>query len=301
MNVLCTDKTGTLTQDKAVLELYLDIHGNEDDRTLTHAFLNSYYQTGLKNLMDAAILEHVGEEEISPLTTKYTKVDEIPFDFNRRRMSIVIQDKSGKTQMITKGAVEEILDVSSVNISISPLYSTTEEIRNEILDTVTELNNKGMGVIAVAQKNHPSEVRVFSVADESEMCLMGYLAFLDSPKESAKEALKTLKDHGADVKILSSDNEAVTRSACIQVGIEDPNVISGIDLEKMNDEEVSFVAKNNNIFAKLSPNQKTMLVSHLREQNHVVRFLEDGINDAWAINESDVRISVDTAVDISKE
>ncbi len=301
MDVLCTDKTGTLTQDKVVLELYLDIHGNEDDRILRHAFLNSYYQTGLKNLMDAAILDHVGEEEISPLTTKYTKVDEIPFDFNRRRMSIVIQDKSGKTQMITKGAVEEMLDISSVVEYKDKIEPLTDEIRNEILDTVTELNNKGMRVIAVAQKNHPSEVGVFSVADESEMCLMGYLAFLDPPKESAKEALKALKDHGVDVKILSGDNEAVTKSVCIQVGIEHPNVISGIDLEKMNDEEVSFVAKNNNIFAKLSPNQKTMLVSHLREQDHVVGFLGDGINDAGAINESDVGISVDTAVDISKE
>lgn len=301
MDVLCTDKTGTLTQDKVVLELYLDIHGNEDDRILRHAFLNSYYQTGLKNLMDAAILDHVGEEEISPLTTKYTKVDEIPFDFNRRRMSIVIQDKSGKTQMITKGAVEEMLDISSVVEYKDKIEPLTDEIRNEILDTVTELNNKGMRVIAVAQKNHPSEVGVFSVADESEMCLMGYLAFLDPPKESAKEALKALKDHGVDVKILSGDNEAVTKSVCIQVGIEHPNVISGIDLEKMNDEEVSFVAKNNNIFAKLSPNQKTMLVSHLREQYHVVGFLGDGINDAGAINESDVGISVDTAVDISKE
>ncbi|MBZ9570738.1 magnesium-translocating P-type ATPase [Methanobrevibacter sp. TMH8] len=301
MDVLCTDKTGTLTQDKVVLELYLDIHGNEDDRILRHAFLNSYYQTGLKNLMDAAILDHVGEEEISPLTTKYTKVDEIPFDFNRRRMSVVIKDKSEKTQMITKGAVEEMLDISSVVEYKDKIEPLTDEIRNEILDTVTELNNKGMRVIAVAQKNHPSEVGIFSVADESEMCLMGYLAFLDPPKESAKEALETLKDNGVDVKILSGDNEAVTRSICNQVGIEHENVISGVDLEKMSDEEVSFVATNNNIFAKLSPNQKTMLVSHLREQDHVVGFLGDGINDAGAINESDVGISVDTAVDISKE
>jgi len=301
MDILCTDKTGTLTQDKVVLEFYLDIHGNEDDRILRHAFLNSYYQTGLKNLMDLAILKHIDEEGIKGLSTKYIKVDEIPFDFDRRRMSVVIQDKSGKTQLITKGAVEEMLKVSSFVEYNNEVCKLTEDIKNEILERVTNLNNQGMRVLGVAQKNHPSEVGVFSVEDESEMILMGYLAFLDPPKDSAKGAIKALEYNGINVKVLTGDNEAVTESICKQVGISHRGIISGVDIEKMTDEELSNAIGENDIFAKLSPNQKTKIVSLLREKEHVVGFLGDGINDAGAINESDVGISVDTAVDISKE
>lgn len=301
MDVLCTDKTGTLTQDKVVLERYLDIHGNDDYRILRHAFLNSYYQTGLKNLMDLAILEHIDEKGINELTEKYIKVDEIPFDFNRRRMSVVIQDSSEKTQLITKGAVEEMLAISSFAEYNGKVELLTDEIKEEILDIVMELNNQGMRVLGVAQKNHPSDVGVFSVEDESEMILMGYLAFLDPPKESTEEAIKALNEHGIEIKVLTGDNEAVTKSICRKVGIKVGNSITGSDIEKMNNDELSFIVEKYNIFSKLSPVQKVKIVSALRERDHVVGFLGDGINDAGAITKADVGISVDTAVDISKE
>ncbi|MDR2967033.1 MAG: magnesium-translocating P-type ATPase [Methanobacteriaceae archaeon] len=301
MNILCTDKTGTLTQDKVVLELYLDVHGNEDNRILRHAFLNSYYQTGLRNLMDSAILDHIDENGIKELATKYIKVDEIPFDFNRRRMSVVIQDNSGKTQLITKGAVEEMLNISSFVEYKNKVEVLSDEIKQEILSRVTSLNNQGMRVLAVAQKNNPSEVGVFSVEDESDMILMGYLAFLDPPKKCTEESIKALHEHGVEVKVLTGDNEAVTKTICEKVGIDPKNVVNGNDIEKMTDEEISIAAEKNNIFAKLSPNQKVKIVSALREKEHVVGFLGDGINDAGAITESDVGISVDNAVDISKE
>lgn len=301
MNILCTDKTGTLTQDKVVLERYLDIHGNSDPRILRHAFLNSYYQTGLKNLMDSAIINHKCDEGIFELTKEYIKVDEIPFDFDRRRMSVVIQDEMGKTQLITKGAVEEMFEVSSLVEYKNKVEPLTEEIKEEILNTVNILNNDGMRVIAVAQKNHPSPVDVFSVEDESDMVLMGYLAFLDPPKESVEKAIKALTENGIDVKILTGDNEIVTKAICKQVNINVKNMMKGSDIDKLTDKDLSIAVENNNIFAKLSPNQKTRIVKVLRENNHVVGFLGDGINDAGAIVESDVGISVDTAVDISKE
>ncbi len=301
MDILCTDKTGTITQDKVVLEYHLNIKGDEDVRVLRHAFLNSYHQTGLKNLMDKAILKYAKKIEMKKLCVGYRKVDEIPFDFNRRRMSVVVADESGKTQLITKGAVEEMLSVSSYVEYEGKVEPLTDEIKEEILKTVDDLNSDGMRVIAIAQKTNPATVGVFSVADESDMVLMGYLAFLDPPKESAEKAIKALKEYGVGVKVLTGDNDAVTRCICEQVGMEVDNCLLGSEIEKMSDKHLARAVETTNVFSKLSPMQKVRIVKCLRENGHTVGFMGDGINDAAAMKESDVGISVDTAVDIAKE
>ncbi|WP_370836702.1 magnesium-translocating P-type ATPase [Clostridium tertium] len=301
MDVLCTDKTGTLTQDEVVLEYSLDIHGKEDNRVLRHAFLNSYHQTGLKNLMDIAIVNHANEKDMIELWHDYKKVDEIPFDFSRRRMSVVVEDKAGKTQLITKGAIEEMLSVCSHVEYKGKIETITEEIKKEILDTVSSYNSQGMRILGIAQKNNPSMVGELSVRDESDMVLIGYLAFLDPPKKSTANAIRALEDFGVNVKILTGDNDAVTSSVCKQVGIKVNNLLLGSDIEEMDDELLSEVVEETNVFAKLSPNQKTRVVSALRNNGHTVGFMGDGINDAAAMTESDVGISVDTAVDIAKE
>lgn len=301
MDILCTDKTGTITQDKVVLEYYLDIQGNEDERILRHAFLNSYYQTGLKNLMDIAILGHAKSEPYRSMQEKYTKVDEIPFDFNRRRMSVVIRDLQGKTQLITKGAVEEMLSISAYAEYNGMVVELTEEIKQEILTTIGKLNEEGMRVLGVAQKNNPSVEGVFSVKDESDMVLIGYLAFLDPPKDTAIAAIKALNDYGVSVKVLTGDNDAVTRCICKQVGLKVDNLLLGSDIDRMDDRALSQAAENTSVFAKLSPQQKARIVRILREDGHTVGFMGDGINDAPAMHEADVAISVDTAVDIAKE
>lgn len=301
MDVLCTDKTGTLTEDKIVLQYHLDVQGNENERVLRHAFLNSFFQTGLKNLMDLAIIDEANKLNLSYLKEKYTKVDEIPFDFNRRRMSVVIKDKKGKTQLITKGAVEEILKISSKVEYRGKVESLTEEIKKEILEIVERLNSQGMRVIAVSQKTNPSVEGVFSVADESNMVLMGYLAFLDPPKESILYAIKALNENGVSVKVLTGDNDGVTKCICKQVGIEVENILLGSQISEMDDEELKKKVEKINVFAKLSPSQKARIVRILRENGHTVGFMGDGINDAAAMCEADVGISVDTAVDIAKE
>lgn len=304
IDILCTDKTGTLTQDKVALQYHLNIHGEEDTRVLRHAFLNSYYQTGLKNLMDVAVIERTLEEqktvaELRGLTDQFTKVDEIPFDFERRRMSVVV--KNGKTQMITKGAVEEMLSVCSFAEYEGQVLPLTDDIKAYILKKVNDLNEDGMRVIAVAQKTNPSPVGTFSVADESDMVLMGYLAFLDPPKESTAEALAALKEHGVDVKILTGDNDKVTRCVCRQVGLSVDRILLGSDLDNMSDEELGSAAERVSVFAKLSPQQKARVITILRNNGHSVGYMGDGINDAAAMKASDVGISVDTAVDIAKE
>lgn len=301
MDILCTDKTGTITQDKVVLECYLDIHGNEDERILRHAFLNSYYQTGLKNLMDVAILGHSKAEPYRSMQEKYNKVDEIPFDFNRRRMSVVIRNLEGKTQLITKGAVEEMLAISTHTEYKGEVVNLTEEIKQEILMTVGKLNSEGMRVLAVAQKNNPSVEGVFSVKDEADMVLIGYLAFLDPPKETAASAIKALNEYGVAVKVLTGDNDAVTRCICKQVGLIVDNLLLGSDVEEMDDRVLSVAVEKTSVFAKLSPQQKARIVRILRENGHIVGFMGDGINDTAAMHEADVGISVDTAVDIAKE
>lgn len=306
MDILCTDKTGTITQDKVVLEYHLDIEGNEDKRVLRHAYLNSYFQTGLKNLIDKAVIEKTEEEGIEDKVLKelkhsYEKVDEIPFDFNRRRMSVVVADKNGKTQMVTKGAVEEMLECCAfveLRDSVVPL---TLEMKERVLDTVNRLNDDGLRVIAVAQKTNPSPVGAFSVADESDMVLIGYLALLDPPKETTADAIKALSEYGVGVKILTGDNERVTRSICKMVGLRVDNLLLGSDIEKMSAKQLKKAVEETTVFAKLSPSQKADIVTILRENGHTVGFMGDGINDAAAMKAADVGISVDTAVDIAKE
>ena len=304
MDILCTDKTGTLTQDNVVLMYHLDIHGQENARVLRHAFLNSYYQTGLKNLMDVAIIKATEievdkYEELQGLTERFVKVDEIPFDFERRRMSVVVSNE--KTQMITKGAVEEMLSVCGFAEYEGSVVPLTNDVREYILKKVDELNEDGMRVIAVAQKTNPSPVGAFSVADESDMVLMGYLAFLDPPKESTTAAIKALNEYGVDVKILTGDNDKVTRCICRHVGISVDKILLGSDLDNMSDEKLLEECEEVSVFAKLSPQQKARVITALRNNGHSVGYMGDGINDAAAMKASDVGISVDTAVDIAKE
>ena len=300
IDILCTDKTGTLTQDKIVLEYHLNIDGKTDSRVLRHAFFNSFYQTGLKNLMDHAIIE-AASEELEIDLHNYQKVDEIPFDFQRRRMSVVIKNQDGKTQLITKGAVEEMLAISKYVEWKSEVYPITEDFRKQILEKVEALNKDGLRVIAVSQRTNPPAETEFSIADERDMVLLGYLAFLDPPKETTQATLEALEKHNVHVKVLTGDNDMITMSVCKQVGIPVGNIIFGNDIDAADEEKLATLVEENNVFVKLSPQQKTRIVKKLRENGHTVGFLGDGINDAPAMKAADVGISVDTAVDIAKE
>ncbi|MDR2935094.1 MAG: magnesium-translocating P-type ATPase [Candidatus Adiutrix sp.] len=301
MDVLCTDKTGTLTQDKIILQFHLDIHGNTDLRVLRHAFLNSYYQTGLRNLMDISIIDRAREEQVVENEEAYRKIDEIPFDFTRRRMSVVVTDQNGKTQLITKGAIEEMLAISAFADYQGQVVPMTEEIRREVLMTCQEYNTDGLRVLGVSQKTNPSPAGAFSVADESDMVLIGYLAFLDPPKESTAEAIAALKDYGVEVKVLTGDNDSVTKAVCKQVGLSAEHILLGAEMAEMTPDQLKEAVEKAHIFAKLSPQQKSAIVSALRDNGHTVGFMGDGINDAPAMRSADVGISVDTAVDIAKE
>ena len=301
MDILCTDKTGTLTQDKVVLEYHLNVDGEEDGRVLRHAFLNSYFQTGLKNLIDIAVISRQEALGAEALVSRYTKVDEIPFDFERRRMSVVVRDTDGKTQLVTKGAVEEMLGCCAYAECGGGIRPLTDEVRALVAGRAGELNEMGMRVIAVAQKTNPSPVGQFSVADESDMVLIGFLAFLDPPKETAASAVGALMDYGVRVKILTGDNEKVTRAICAQVGLNVDRILLGPELDSISDSELGKMAEEVTVFAKLSPTQKARIVSALRSRGHSVGYMGDGINDAAAMKAADVGISVDTAVDIAKE
>lgn len=303
MNILCTDKTGTLTCDKIVLEKYINADGSNDEskRILRHAYFNSYFQTGLKNLMDKAILSHVKELKLEHLKDAYTKVDEIPFDFIRRRMSVVIEDKQGKRQIITKGAVEEMLSICSHTEFNGEVQSLTDKLKVKAQKISEEMNRKGMRVLAVAQKSYIEKVGNFSVSDEKEMVLIGFLAFLDPPKPSAAEAIKQLHEYGVEVKILSGDNDIVVKAIGRQVGIDTSYSLTGPDIENMDETILKERVKTTTCFSKLTPLQKTQIISILQEQKNTVGFLGDGINDAAALRQSDIGISVDSAVDIAKE
>ena len=306
IDILCTDKTGTLTQDKVVLEYHLNVNGEDNLRVLRHAYLNSYFQTGYKNLMDVAIIQKTEEEEaddpqLVDLSEHYVKVDEIPFDFARRRLTTVVQNRDGKTQMVTKGAVEEMLSICSFAECDGKVRPMTKELKSRILATVDDLNEKGFRVLAIAQKSNPSPAGAFGVTDECDMVLMGYLAFLDPPKESTADAIKALKAHGVTTKILTGDNDKVTRTICKQVGLKVRNMLLGSDLENMSDQELAKAAETTDVFAKLTPGQKARVVSVFRENGHTVGFMGDGINDASAMKSADIGISVDTAVDVAKE
>jgi Mg2+-importing ATPase len=301
MNVLCTDKTGTLTQDKIFLERHTDVNGEESEEVLRLAYLNSHYQTGLKNLLDVAVLEHVEVHRELGIATNYTKVDEIPFDFQRRRMSVVVSERDDHHELICKGALEEVLSVcTKVREGDQDVPLAPEQLA-EIKATTAVLNEQGLRVVAVALKEEPPTKQVYGVADESGMTLMGYVAFLDPPKESTEPALTALKAHGIEVKILTGDNELVTAKICREVGLEQRGVLLGSQVEAMSDAELTEAATKYNVFAKLSPAQKERIVANLKKAGNVVGFMGDGINDAPALRTADIGISVDSAVDIAKE
>ena len=300
MNILCTDKTGTLTEDKIVLEKYLDINGNEDIRVLKHAFLNAYFQTGLRGNIDEAVIKRALENNLEELKTKYKKIDEIPFDFSRRRLSVVVSDGT-KKQMITKGAVEEILNICSMVDYKGEVSPITREIKENIKKIAKNLNEQGLRVVAVCQKNDINEISHFDVSDEKNMILLGFIGFLDPPKESAKESIEKLNKAGIRVIVLTGDNAEVTRCVCNKVGINSKNIVLGSKLDKLSDMAVLRLLKKTNIFAKLSPIQKARIVRLLKQAGNVVGYMGDGINDSPSLTNSDVGVSVDTAVDIAKE
>lgn len=303
MNILCTDKTGTLTRDTIVLEKYVNADGSLDKgrRILRHAYFNSFFQTGLNNQMDKAILSHVKELHLESLKDDYSKVDEIPFDFTRRRMSVVVEDKSGKRQIITKGAVEEMLDICSFTELNGKVCPFSPELYRQSMEITREMNKEGLRVLAVAQKSFLEKDDEFDTDDESDMVLIGFLAFLDPPKSSAGKAISQLHEHGIEVKILSGDTDAVVCAIARQVGIATSKAITGTEFARMDETERRKNVRECNVFSKLTPMQKTQIITLLQDEKNTVGFLGDGINDAAALRQSDIGISVDSAVDIAKE
>lgn len=300
MNILCTDKTGTLTEDKIVLEKYLNVYGDEDISVLKYAALNSYFQTGLKSNIDEAVIKRALENNLSTYLEQFNKIDEIPFDFSRRRLSVVVNSENANT-LITKGAAEEILSISStIKSKDSQILPITKDIKNNILNISKELNTQGFRVVAVANKINVS-VHKFSVSDEKNLTLLGFIGFLDPPKESARIAVKRLNDSGIRVIVLTGDNSEVTRSICERVNINSDNIITGSQIDKLSDAAVLRVLRNTNVFAKLSPIQKARIIRLLKESGNIVGYMGDGINDSPSLTNSDIGISVDTAADVAKE
>lgn len=306
IDILCTDKTGTLTQDEIVLEYPLDIHGELDLSVLRRAYLNSYFQTGLKNLMDRAIINRTQKEAkkheiVRDLDQTFHKIDELPFDFERRRMSVIVKDEDGVVSMVTKGALEEMLSVSNYVEYKGEIKRLTDEVRQEVLAEVAQLNEQGLRVLGVSYKTDLDENDIFSVEDERDMILTGYLAFLDPPKPSAAPAIKALAEYGVTTKILTGDNEKVTQAVCEKVGLDVERILLGSEIDTMTDQELAQVVETTTVFAKLSPDQKARIILCLKNNGHKVGYMGDGINDAPSMKVSDVGISVDTAVDIAKE
>ena len=306
IDILCTDKTGTLTQDEIVLEYPLDIHGDLDMAVLRRAYLNSHFQTGLKNLMDRAIISRTEKEAkehaiLQNLDTSFQKIDELPFDFERRRMSVIVKDDSNVVSMVTKGALEEMLNISTYVEYRGEMIPLTEDIRQEVLAEVGQLNRQGLRVLGVGYKSGLREDYAYTVTDESDMILTGYLAFLDPPKPSATPAIQALLEHGVRTKILTGDNEKVTQAICEKVGLDVEHILLGADIDQMTDQELADVVEKVTVFAKLSPDQKARIILQLKRNGHGVGYMGDGINDAPSMKVADVGISVDTAVDIAKE
>ena len=304
MDVLCTDKTGTITEGRIVLERHMDVNGRESERVLQYGYMNSYYHTGLKNLMDEAILDHGHLEEDLKVKTNFRKIDEIPFDFNRRRMSVILEDKQDQHILICKGAVEEITNLSTTVEIDGKALSVKPEYAAQRKQLVSDLNAQGFRVVAIAYKVMPagdSDEPHYEVSDEKDLTLLGYLAFLDPPKESAREALKRLRDLKVEVKILTGDNDVVTTYICGKVGMPVEHILLGSQIEAMSESQLSVAAAATRIFAKLAPAQKERIVRTLQKNGSVVGFMGDGINDAPALKAADVGISVNSAVDIAKE
>lgn len=301
MDILCTDKTGTLTQDKIVLENHTDISGKVSERVLQTAWLNSHYQTGLKNLLDTAVLEGVDEVAARELSTAWQKVDEIPFDFERRRMSVVVSEKPDVHKLICKGALQEILNVCTQVYHNGEIVPLDESMLRRIKRVTDTLNRQGLRVVAVASKFLPAREGDYQRIDESDLILEGYIAFLDPPKETTAPALKALKASGITVKILTGDSELVAAKVCLEVGLDAGDVIVGSEIEHLSDDELAKLAQRTTLFARLTPMHKERIVTLLKREGHVVGFMGDGINDAPALRAADIGISVDGAVDIARE
>ncbi|MFF4223961.1 magnesium-translocating P-type ATPase [Streptomyces abikoensis] len=311
MDVLCTDKTGTLTEDRIVLDRYLDVRGGEDSEVLEYAYLNSHFQTGLRNLLDQAVIDRVLEAEEVVVDARFTMVDEIPFDFARRRMSVVLarnelngsatEHAVGEHCLVTKGAVEEVLALCTHITDRGARVPLTDALRREATLTAEANNRLGLRVLAVATRTMPAERETYTVADEAELTLIGFLAFLDPPKKDAARALQALADNGVAVKVVTGDNELVAARVCADVGIDVGRVVTGTEVDELDDAELRVLAAATTVFAKANPVQKARIVRALQAEGHTVGFLGDGINDAAALRDADVGISVDTAVDIAKE
>lgn len=301
MDILCTDKTGTLTQDKVILEKHVDITGKDSDKVTEYAYLNSFHQTGLKNLLDVAVLKYVDIHEKIKADTAFTKVDEIPFDFQRRRMSVIVEKPDGTRILICKGAVEEVLSVCTHAETGGQVISLEGHHGEALGKVVEDLNDDGFRVIAVAYRALSATEHAFGTIDEADLVLVGYIAFLDPPKDSAAEAVRALGHYGIGVKVLTGDNDAVTRSVCRHVGLAAERVLLGSQIEAMSDAVLAASAEAVTIFAKLAPQQKARVIRALQSRGHVVGYLGDGINDGPALKTADVGISVDSAVDIAKE
>ncbi|KNB54174.1 magnesium ABC transporter ATPase [Streptomyces caatingaensis] len=306
MDVLCTDKTGTLTEDRIVLDRYLDVHGREDAEVLEYAYLNSHFQTGLRNLMDQAVVDRVLAAEEIVVDARFTMVDEIPFDFARRRMSVVLarnglDGPADQHVIITKGAVEEVLALCTHMTDGGERVELTAALRRRVTRTAEENNRQGLRVLAVATRTFTSRRETYGVEDEAGLTLTGFLAFLDPPKRDAAEALRALADSGVAVKVVTGDNELVAARVCADVGIDVGEVVTGAAIDALDDAALRALVRTTTVFAKANPVQKARIVRALRAEGHTVGFLGDGINDAAALRDADVGISVDTAVDIAKE
>jgi Mg2+-importing ATPase len=301
MDVLCTDKTGTLTQNRIILKRCLDLHGDESERVLDYAYLNSHFQSGLKNLLDVAVLEHVEIREKLRLDHDFRKIDEIPFDFTRRRLSVVVEGADGSHVLICKGAVEEIF-AACTHYEVDGEEGALDASHFEAAQRETaDLNADGFRVVAVAYKEIPQTQATYAVADETGLILLGYIAFLDPPKDSAGPAIASLAESGIAVKILTGDNDVITRKICGDVGLEVGRIVLGGEIDGLSEAELAALAVATTVFAKMSPTQKERVIAALRQAGHVVGYLGDGINDGPALKEADVGLSVDGAVDIAKE
>lgn len=298
MNVLCTDKTGTLTENRVTLVLHVDFEGNEDEKVLLYSFLNSYYQTGLKSPLDEAILRH---ENVDVDAKGYQKIDEIPFDFTRKRVSVVADDQRGDRLLITKGAPDEIIKVCSYCELADRVVDMTSDLQKKIEQKYYDLSSEGFRVLGISYKWIKKEKPVYSVNDESELVFLGYVVFLDPPKKTVKKSLRLLSKAGVELKILTGDNEIVTRKLCEQLGFEIKGVVLGSEIVGMPDDALKVVVEEANVFARVTPQQKDRIMNALKSNGHVVGFLGDGINDAPSLRTADVGISVDNAVDIAKE
>jgi Mg2+-importing ATPase len=301
MDVLCTDKTGTLTQDKVILEKHVDVFGEESEHVLEYAYLNSFHQTGLKNLLDLAVLDRIDVHERLEVDSKYSKIDEIPFDFQRRRMSVIVAERGGPHILICKGAVEEVFSICASTEQHGREVPMPESHAAELGELTRKYNDDGFRVIAVAYKRLPDSKTTYAIADEKDLVLAGYIAFLDPPKESAGAAIAALQEHGVAVKILTGDNDAITRTICRHVGLPVADILVGGEIDALSDGQLGARAGQTCVMAKLAPAQKARIINVLQAGGHVVGFLGDGINDGPALKAADVGVSVDTAVDIAKE